>query len=534
MGGIRVNSITSLFLITLLSVTLISSMIYVFMPKLVGEISLPSGTIEYFKDIDGYFLIKVYFKNGSSANPVNAIITVIANEPHNVKTIINSNGSTLKIPFSEILPYAMMWNGRKVNTSLLVIASYIEGNKTYIQTMEIPYNPSWVIENLRYGIIANMMITPLNLVKNISAPYIKNVPHIKAPYYIYNPPGGENCYPLIFNITCDEEVNAPNFVMGYYIYEPTTTDIVYNDLQVPINWVILSKGVINNDNFSFVEIQTNLNGKVSWFAYANSSGYIGTSFSENVNWQSSPTLEYSQAKLLGPGATVYTYYNATFAIIKYEIKLYMPRFGYIPAGSTYVFEVLNVGQNIGSGIGSQYGYAEVYYTNSSGTYIKWLPYGNSSIYYYLNYLGLAHAAGQIWGYATWSNGNLVNIEPPLIYSSAPPHIGTSLSEIDYQVQNNEVGSIILDAALDVLPFVVAPGSVALEIAIDLGLDALSNVIWLVMPSNVLQNYASNTWLQIFINGSGTIFVSLLNASNKLSTLLQGFVLNYSDYYYGDY
>jgi hypothetical protein len=51
-------------------------------------------------------------------------------------------GDEMEIPFTQLTPYILPWKGRNVNTSLLVIATYLNGSNVYFSTEEIDYNPS--------------------------------------------------------------------------------------------------------------------------------------------------------------------------------------------------------------------------------------------------------------------------------------------------------------------------------------------------------------------------------------------------------
>ncbi|BFH73979.1 hypothetical protein SJAV_19230 [Sulfurisphaera javensis] len=87
------------------------------------------GYVEYFKSSDPSFIIKSYVDG--TLTPT--LITVFVNLPHTVKFLTQSYTNSFKISFSEIKPYISPWKPwlGKVNTSLLVIATYINGNKTY-------------------------------------------------------------------------------------------------------------------------------------------------------------------------------------------------------------------------------------------------------------------------------------------------------------------------------------------------------------------------------------------------------------------
>lgn len=152
------RKVLSTFVITAIVITSALGILYLFRPVLIGAYVTSSGTIEYFRNIlDPEFVIKPYF-NGSQ---VPALISVYVNEPHEVKFLENSFTSTLKVSFSSLLKYVTPWEKYKnVNTSLLIFATYFNGSKAYTQAEEIPYDPSWIIQNSPIQIVATINIKP--------------------------------------------------------------------------------------------------------------------------------------------------------------------------------------------------------------------------------------------------------------------------------------------------------------------------------------------------------------------------------------
>ena len=75
----------------------------------------------------------------------------------------------MEIPFTQLTPYILPWKGRNVNTSLLVIATYLNGSNVYFSTEEIDYNPSWVFNDENIQIVGILNIIP----KTIHVNYTK-------------------------------------------------------------------------------------------------------------------------------------------------------------------------------------------------------------------------------------------------------------------------------------------------------------------------------------------------------------------------
>jgi hypothetical protein len=78
-------------------------------------------------------------------------------------------GDEMEIPFTQLTPYILPWKGRNVNTSLLLIATYLNGSNVYFSTEEIDYNPSWVFNDENIQIVGILNIIP----KTIHVNYTK-------------------------------------------------------------------------------------------------------------------------------------------------------------------------------------------------------------------------------------------------------------------------------------------------------------------------------------------------------------------------
>lgn len=162
---------------------------------------------------------------------------------------------------------------------------------------------------------------------------------------------------------------------GGFIYFLTTQAIYYHDIEVPLTWVQISNNVVKNDEFDFIEIVSQISGDVGWWALSTGPGkpsYIGTSFQEDVNYGIGGDLIQSQlAQLNDP--ILYTYYNATIAIINYTVYFERITVPHIIYEGTYpVIKILWASSTAGFAFESLNCPTIAEYTNSSGTYYETL------------------------------------------------------------------------------------------------------------------------------------------------------------------
>ncbi|AWR93767.1 hypothetical protein [Acidianus brierleyi] len=495
------NSLKILTIFTIIIVTLTSilSILYLFTPILIGYQKTSNGIIDYFKNIiDPSFIIKAYSNN----TPVNAIISVYINQPHKVKFYKEFYGESLKIPFTSIENYVKPWEKyENENTSLLVIATYIKGNETFTSTEEIQYNPNWVLKNQPIQIVANVNIIPQLIKLNNTMIQQENnkIQTLKTSYYKYCYCGGEK-YPYIVNMSKEEYEEPPTYPVvvdgAPVVYEPVTSVLYFYNFSVPLNWITLSNNVKNNDNYTYISLDTSLFGKVSWYAVSNSTNYggpyIGVSYSANVNWQAS--TYYNKpflSNLYNP--TIYNYYNATIAVVIYTIYKVGVHGIRIPIDNVTVFEILWASPNVSGAVESSNGLTCVIYTNSSGEYTHYLSIGNGSVTLFYNYFKefIGNQKSGQYGYAQWGDGKITSTGN---IKTAGNSFYFFVSYINEYIKNN----------------------------------------------NQTENYFTNTIVSVYIPvntmnqicGSGHVYVSYLNYSTALQAPLLGFIMNYSSYYGG--
>lgn len=554
----RIKKILTIFTIVIVVSTVGLSILYLFTPILIGYQITSNGIIEYFKNvIDPSFIIKAYLNN----KPVNAIISVYINQPNKVIFYKEFYGESLKIPFTSIENYVKPWKKYYVkpwkkyeneNTSLLVIATYTKGNETFTSAEEIEYNPNWVLKNQPIQIVAKINIIPQLIKLNNTIIQQENNKIHKEVYE--GTPGCSGCcygrsgekYAYIVNMSKEVYEEPPVLVGGKCEYVPVTCVIYFYNFSVPLNWITISNNVNKNDNYTFTCLCTALEGKVSWYAVSNSSNYggpyIGVSYSANVNWETDVAYYKSQvSNLFDP--TIYTYYNATIAVVIYQVYEYEPshvkNYGtpYVPLNDYLtVFEILWASPRIGYAIESCNGLTRVIYTNSTGEYTYYLKTGNGSVTLFYNYFEefIGNQKSGQCGYAQWRDGKITTTGNICIIEDG---FWFSVNSFEEYVHNNRIASVALDAVDLVISIL------ALEVGIEspivdalIGFDA--NEYFFFSSSNQIENYFIfiHTSVRVFLPcntstyqvlGAGHVYVSYLNYSPLL-----GFVMNYSSYYYG--
>lgn len=150
------KKIFGLLVVSLTALTVIFNLVTLITPQLIGYYQTSNGLVEYFSSNDPSFVIKSYL-NGS-ARP--ALITVFLNLPNWIILLEESFTQSLQIPFSKLEPYMQFWQpwANKVNTSLLVIATYFNGAQVYSAAEEVEYSPSWIINNESIQIVAEVNV----------------------------------------------------------------------------------------------------------------------------------------------------------------------------------------------------------------------------------------------------------------------------------------------------------------------------------------------------------------------------------------
>ncbi|QGR19634.1 hypothetical protein [Stygiolobus azoricus] len=536
--------ILTVFTITIVTLTSLMAILYLFTPILIGYQKTSNGIIEYFEDpIDPSFVIKVYSNN----QPVNAIISVYINQPRRVVFYKEFYGQSVKIPFTAIVNYVEPWGKyENVNTSLLVIATYVNGNETYSSAEEIEYNPSWVLEDKPIEIVADINIIPKLIKLNMTTiqQEINKIQTLRKEILTNNQ---EEKHPYILNVS-EEEYEGKPVLKGSWKFKPVTSIVYFYNFSVPLNWVTLSNNVNEYDNYSMITLYTGLFYEVSWLAVSNSTNYggpyIGVSYSAKVNWNTMVIYgEYLLSKLYDP--TIYTYYNATIAVVIYRV--YEDNPSYAKFGNPYVpyvtvFEILWASPNLGAAVESGNGITCVIYTNSSGEYRYPLAVGNGSVtllYTYFSKLFIGKLESGPYGFARWENGKVStsgNVEPD---EPGGGGFWFNAQYIDQYAKDNRTTETVFDAAALVLSLLAPELEIPEDVvaAIDIGHSIVS---FLFSSSTQIEYYFINTFVTVDLPatttgralGSGQVYVSYLNYSSSLETPLLGFIMNYSYYYDG--
>ena len=521
------HELLSLFVISIILIISALSIIYLFTPILIGYQKTSNGIIEYFiNSIDPSFIIKPYFHG----NPVNALISVYVNLPNSIKFFEEYYGSSLAIPFSSLANYVKPWNRFKdVNTSLLVFVTYKMNNKTYSTAEEIMYNPMWILNDKPIQIVSKINLPQeiininttqiINKVRQIRSAIIKNI-HI----YCYSCGAGKS-HPFIVNMST-EGVIEPK-VPPFYQCSPIVNITYFYNLSIPLNWVTVSNNVNKYDEYMFITLTTALSGKVIWYAVSNSTyaggPYIGVSYSANVNWVISfGNSESFLSELDYP--TVYTYYNATIAVVTYQVT---------PKYYVTVFEVLWANPNkIGTSVETSNGDSCVIFTTSNGKHYYILPIGNGSVTYLFYLFNETNQIPKVvpYGYGSWNNGKIsVNGEMRVGGMNLIYFMGGYLNQY---VKNGRVAVVSFDI-VDLLLTLIFP---ELNVAIDAGLTITVDFVDYMLFSSytTVEDYFTYTSTSIYFTNfsSGQIYVSFLNYSVNVETPLLGFFLNYSTYYNG--
>ena len=532
----------SVVITVLVLLTVALDLLYLFTPVLIGYQMTSNGIIEYFANtFDPAFVIKAYL-NGS---PTNAIISVFVNQPNKVRFFEEYYGETLEIPFSSIAGYVKPWEKyRNVNTSLLVIVTYVNGSNAYSAAEDIEYNPSWVLNNIPMQIVAKVNIIPKLIKINATAieMYADELNSLRKQLlqhsaFIYPGPGGVPNYAYIVNMSQEAYVEPPVYRQGNIAYVPTANITYFYNFSVPINWITLSNNISTKDDYSGISLTTKLIGNVSWYAVSNSTNYggpyIGVSYSANVNWVVS--TYYSKSILSNlDDPTIYNYYNATIAVVIYTVRADF-RTGIATLGNVTVFQILWASPKISGAVETSKGVTCVIYTNSSGTYYYPLSLGNGSVTLFYTFFKkfIGNLRSGEYGYAIWNNGNVVTGSPVEPNSGGPiDYVYFSAGSLDEYVQNDRLGGIAFDA-IGLILTMVMPENVYIAAALDVALDAAE--YFLLTSSTQVENYFTDTFAQVYIStsGIGQFYVTYLNySSSTIETPLLGFVLNYSSYYEG--
>ncbi|BCU66989.1 hypothetical protein HS7_04260 [Sulfolobales archaeon HS-7] len=462
--------ILSAFIITIIVLTTALATLYLYTPVLIGYQTTSDGVIVYFKNVfDPSFIIKTYVNNALAST----IISVYINQPNNVKFYKDYYGQTLKIPFSAITEYIKPWEKYNViNTSLLIIATYIQGGKAYTAAEEVEYNPSWLLNNNPIQIVATINIVP-HLVK------ANNTTGEQITEQLTNTSNATK-YPYTINVT-EKEYDEPQIYLSSAVFTPVTSITYFYNFSVPLTWVTLSNNVKNKDNYTWITVGTCFfGGNASWFGVSNPKGsYIGVSYSTHIHdtIYDSP-VKASLSNLSYP--IIYNYYNATIAAVTYVVCKSIRGLN-IPVGNTSVLEISSI-SGLGSNVESGDGVTRIVFTNSTGKYVYYLHIGNGSVKLFYTYFGefIKTLKGLQYGYVYKENGKIVKAE------------------------NVSIG----------------------------GNNDCFYVWCILRPNNQPELRPIGTQAMLVSSGNAQVYFSYFYYSTSWGMPISGFILNYSSYYEG--
>ena len=525
--------------------TVLFNLVILVEPYLISYYKTSNGIVEYFSSSDPEFIIKPYL-NG---NDEPALVTVFLNLPNNIVPLEENFTSSLIIPFSKLKPYMEHWLpwAKEENTSLLVITTYFSGTKVYSSAEEVEYSPSWVINDEKIQIVAEVNVigktVPINwsLVKYV----VQKLKTIRY-NFVKTPAGRPSFHVFTINVTI-ENYSLQILHKGCYLYYPTFDYVVIHNISIPLSWVTISNGVLSYDTFNNIEVSDTLIGKFEFPAISNSSNYsgpyIGPSFSANVKWNNATVPSNSTLQSLN-SPSLYVYYNATLAIAAYTVYLtsISRSPSYIPVTNVTIFEVLWANPNeAGYAVESYSDYTQI---NVNGLHAGYIP-GNGTPSLIIDFLTNNFAINGFTipskisvsqlGYASWSNGYVNRTTGGIlnggqgwafqmlkdVYETSDP-----LGEVTTIV---DIGFAIGEFLIDTLPENLALGLILLAA------DAIFAVVkyFTVSSVQVIENFVEYSSISMFIgyNESGHVYASYLNFSFPIP--IRGFILNYSNWYYLD-
>ena len=537
-----------ILIISLTALTVLFNLATLAEPQLIGYYQTSNGIVEYFSSNDPSFVIKAYL-NGS-AQP--ALISVFVNLPNNITFLEENFTQSLTIPFSKLKPYMKHWIpwAKKVNTSLLVIVSYFNGTNVYSSAEEVEYSPLWIINNKGIQIVAEVNVigkkVPINW--TIVKQRFEKLRNELLKHKTKDP--GSN--PYIINVGTQDITDLKSYtILKYpyiYSYQPDFDEYVIYNISIPISWVGISNGVLQNDNFTSVWLLSYANGNVSWYAISNSSNYggpyIGVSFSANVNWYDIGIHEYKYQLREFNNPYLYVYYNATIVVAQYTVweEVYEGRSTSLPApvSNVTVFEVLWATPDESGGSGGAIensgagGGGVLIYLN--GYPVSGLNIGNGTINFYFDYMRSENNISvQDYAWVYWNNGNVSYVGYPVSTLSEAWAIPMSyvyiVNTAEYLTVANAIISTALPITLSVLAAILCPAcSPWLGVLISIGVKI---ALFFFFPQSSSYSYfLQETQLEMGVgNMSGQVYVTVLNYSVLLPIPALGFILNYSNFYY---
>jgi len=485
-------------------------------PSLIASIHIGGfGEVDYYAsqpmpNVPPGLLVRVYLINGSIIEPVDAFIDVYANAPSGIVHVAMGYSSSLTVPFNNTnWQYAInKWASLGIpfsgyNTSMLVFITYVKGNESWIVPLLIPYNVGWVYRALGKATLS--AATPryilVNAFININELRPSRVVPVRLNGTVTDPQvfGTYNGY-TVYNCSLSGP-EPPNIYTSSPSYEftPTSTCLGFNG-SLPIAWVTLSNGVIQNDEGLQFELNIYFSGTINWDAMSTDYGDLGTSYSANENWVlSSPTYTIG-SQITQPGSVYWYYGGATWAIVNYEVWYVEGTMGAYYMGTTTVSEVL---------------YAPPYDTNVNPAF----DYGNGTIS--MLYYGAIPVSRQYFGYPALNASTVVDYAA-FIYTSTGQ---------EYLYQCNGPVNVTTSGtyAITLGGVNTAYGLSLAELGTGLGGLALGISSMLITPST--SSSVTSTYIEFFNVKTGTnLYISVIDASKTYGLPTFGFILNATSYY----
>ncbi|WP_238375049.1 hypothetical protein [Vulcanisaeta thermophila] len=505
-------------------------------PAPIQLVRVGTGVISYYGSLPSTapgIVIRVYVINGSTIKPANAFISIYANLPNGVMPMMHAYGSVVTLPFSDgawsFVINRWLGTGMPVgsyNTSLLVFATYVSGNKSWIVPMVIPYNVGWVLASRGVGsamprfVVAAIYINvtgvkPFSVVRMSTVN--KQGPRILGTYDGY----------VLYNCSVSGPQPAGIYVSSHYGFIPEITCVGING-SLPLVWVTWSNGVVHRDSNLEVFLDIGYIGVMPWEAVTTEYGEIGRSYSANETWAVGFPINMSFVR--GPGS-LYWACNGTWAIINYSAWYVDPTTGITEyLGSVTVSEVLYVPSQkpVEGGIDYGNGPISVLYYDTTTIFNKLIGYSvlnTSSVIYYINFIP----------------NPLTGVEE-LYECNGPVNIAYMVG-----LKTGASYTIILGGAesavnmaqfgTGLMAYVVTPPYNAIaNIIYGPIADEITNIMLTELEmAGIILPPSSTTFIQTFLDTTGIsngtrLYISVVVASKPFGIPTYGFILNATNYY----
>ena len=556
----------AILVVSLVILTCLFSLINLTIPYLIYYYATSDGMVFYYLSqapLTPEFVIKPYLNSNNEP----AYISVFVNLPNGTVPLEQKFASSLVIPFAKLNPYMSCWfpYAKEANTSLLVIVTYIDGNKAYTSVEEVDYSPFWIINCVDMQVVAEVNVVGKSLNVNWGLTKQQAEGLFQNQQTSAQAKATNSSYSYKINVIIQNETKS--YTISNKKYNFSFVSFSIKDISVPVTFVAMSNNVNRNDKIGLLTNSFSFFGNdVSWDAVANTSNYggpyIGSSYNATVNWRCS--IGFSQpANLDNP--IFYIYYNATVAVV--HCTVYNEN---EPIDNVTVFEVTWASPSLGFAFETSNG-ETIIYTNISGkTYISKAYIGDGSVGFYFEYLNKINEISSQsiiyaspYAYINWT-GNVVS------YSGKPVHLGpfskyypgggvgyddrcwsVLFANVIYVIPNSNspkpkvsiTGNISLNPKTNALLGIVATvlaSSATPELmqvytqVVSVILSIASRVELSILPSslpNLFNSFIDYMTLTVSIcpNTTGHVYLSVLKYSAYLPIPVYGFMLNYSSF-----